>query len=171
VSGTAAGNAVYQYRFAKTAIEVTAPMRLTAYRAASGIGSGVQLMLTLRSGQTITTAVDSIDGSFERLVAYIPQSFAGDVIDGLSVYLSTPEAGAFSAIIDDLLIEEYAQQDTGIDPLPLQETAGAYKFLRNGILFIVRDGNIMNVLGQPVKYPPNKNSGPARPLSGVPNGR
>ncbi len=151
VSGTAAGNAVYQYRFAKTAIEVTAPMRLTAYRAASGIGSAVQIMLTLRSGQTITTAVDSIDGSFERLVAYIPQSLAGDVIDGLSVWISTPEAGAFSAIIDDLLIEEYAQQDTGIDPLPLQETAGAYKFLRNGQLFIVRDGNIINVLGQPVK--------------------
>ena len=84
-------------------------------------------------------------------MAYIPQSLAGDYIDGLSVCLSTPEAGAFSAIIDDLLIEEYAQQDTGIDPLPLQGTVGAYKFLRNGILFIVRDGNIINVLGQPVK--------------------
>ena len=115
VRGSAAASAHYQYRFAKTRIEVTRPMRLTAFRAAAGIGENIQIMLTMRSGQTITTSVDSVDGSFSRLVAYIPLSFAGDCIDAVSVVLTTTETGAFSATIDDILIEEWDGTNTAID--------------------------------------------------------
>lgn len=115
VRGSAAASAHYQYRFAKTRIEVTRPMRLTAFRAAAGIGENIQIMLTMRSGQTITTSVDSVDGSFSRLVAYIPLSLAGDCIDAVSVVLTTTETGAFSATIDDILIEEWDGTNTAID--------------------------------------------------------
>ena len=115
VRGSAAASAHYQYRFAKTRIEVTRPMRLTAFRAAAGIGENIQIMLSMRSGQTITTSVDSVDGSFSRLVAYIPLSFAGDCIDAVSVVLTTTETGAFSATIDDILIEEWDGTNTAID--------------------------------------------------------
>ena len=115
VSGTASANAVWQYRFAKTNIEVTKPMRLTAYRAASGMGENVQIMLTMRSGQTIVSHFDAVDGAFSRLVATIPQTFAGDYIDAISIYLTTSEAGSFSAMIDDILIEEGETQDTAIE--------------------------------------------------------
>ena len=115
VRGSAAASAHYQYRFAKTRIEVTRPMRLTAFRAAAGIGENIQIMLSMRSGRTITTSVDSVDGSFSRLVAYIPLSFAGDCIDAVSVVLTTTETGAFSATIDDILIEEWDGTNTAID--------------------------------------------------------
>ena len=150
VSGTASGNAAYQYRFAKTSIEVTRPMRLTAFRAADGIGQAVRIMLTMRSGQTITAEVDSVDGGFERIAAYIPQAYAGDCIDGLSVVLNTSGTGAFSAVIDDILIEEWDRQQTGIDQLPLQGAVGA-KILRNGQLFIIRNSRIYDAQGQLVK--------------------
>ena len=115
VRGSAAASAHYQYPFAKTRIEVTRSMRLTAFRAAAGIGENIQIMLSMRSGQTITTSVDSVDGSFSRLVAYIPLSFAGDCIDAVSVVLTTTETGAFSATIDDILIEEWDGTNTAID--------------------------------------------------------
>lgn len=115
VSGSASGNAVYQYQFSKTRIEVTKPMRLTAFRTASGAGKDIQITLSMHSGKTITTAVDSVDGAFSRLVAYIPQTFVGDYIDAISVSLSTTQTGSFSAVIDDILIEEWASQETGID--------------------------------------------------------
>ena len=114
VSGVAAGNSVWQYRFSKTNIKVTGPMRLTAYRASSGIGNTVQIMLSMRSGQTITTHVDSEDGEFSRLAAYIPQTFTGDYIDAISIYLNTTESGAFQATFDDILIEEWDKQNTAI---------------------------------------------------------
>ena len=115
VSGYASANAVWQYRFAKTNIEVTKPMRLTAYRAANGVGTKVQIMLSMRSGQNIITDFDSVDGSFTRLAAYIPQTLVGDNIDAISVYLNTNEAGSFSAKIDDILIEEWEAQETAIE--------------------------------------------------------
>lgn len=115
VSGSASGNAVYQYRFSKTCIEVTKPMRLTAFRSANGIGEDIQIMLTMRSGQTITTHIDSMDGSFSRLVAYIPLSFVGDCIDAVSVSLNTTQTGTFSAAFDDILIEEWEKQNTAIE--------------------------------------------------------
>ena len=90
-------------------------MRLTAFRTASGAGKDIQIMLSMRSGKTITTTIDSIDGSFAQLVAYIPQSFVGDYIDAISVSLNTTQTGSFSAVIDDILIEEWATQATGIE--------------------------------------------------------
>ena len=115
VSGTASANAVWQYRFSKTNIEVTKPMRLTAYRAASGMGENVQIMLSMRSGQNFVSHLDAVEGSFSRLVADIPQSFVGDHIDAISIYLNTGEEGAFSAMIDDILIEEWDAEDTAIE--------------------------------------------------------
>lgn len=115
VSGTASANAVWQYRFSKTNIEVTKPMRLTAYRAASGMGENVQIMLSMRSGQNFVSHFDAVDGAFSRLVADIPQTFVGDWIEAISVYLNTSEAGAFSTVIDDILIEEGDAQDTAIE--------------------------------------------------------
>ena len=88
---------------------------LCPLRAAAGIGENIQIMLSMRSGQTITTSVDSVDGSFSRLVAYIPLSFAGDCIDAVSVVLTTTETGAFSATIDDILIEEWDGTNTAIN--------------------------------------------------------
>ena len=115
VSGTASSDALYQYRIAKTRIEVTRPMRLTAFRASSGIGNSVQIMLSMRSGKTVTTNIDSQEGAFSKLVAYIPQSFLGDYIDAVSVSLSTSETGSFSAVFDDILIEECDMPDTAIE--------------------------------------------------------
>jgi hypothetical protein len=106
---------VYQYRFSKTRIEVTKPMRLTAFRTASGAGKDIQIMLSMHSGKTITTTIDSVDGAFSRLIVYIPQTFVGDYIDAISVSLNTNQTGSFSAVIDDILIEEWATQETGIE--------------------------------------------------------
>ena len=69
----------------------------------------------MRSGKTITTTIDSVDGELLRLVAYIPKTFVGDYIDAISVSLSTTQTGSFSAVIDDILIEEWASQETGIE--------------------------------------------------------
>ena len=126
VSGSASANGIYQYRFAKTNIEVTKPMHLTAFRAASGVGEKVQIMITMRSGQTLITDVDSVDGAFSRLAAYIPLSFVGDCIDAISVYLHTHEAGSFSAVLDDVLIEEWEAQDTAIENL--ETTSGTKRY-------------------------------------------
>lgn len=128
VSGTASANAVWQYRFSKTNIEVTKPMRLTAYRAASGIGENVQIMITMRSGQSIVSHFDAVEGAFSRLVADIPQSFVGDWIEAISVYLTTSEAGAFSAVIDDILIEEGDAQDTAIEDVASTLDANALRY-------------------------------------------
>ena len=90
-------------------------MRLTAYRAASGMGENVQIMLSMRSGQNFVSHFDAVEGAFSRLVADIPQTFVGDWIEAISVYLNTSEAGSFSAMIDDILIEEWDAQDTSIE--------------------------------------------------------
>ena len=128
VSGSASSDAVYQYRIARTRIEVTRPMRLTAFRAASGMGNAVRITLSMRSGQTISTNVDSSDGAFSKLVAYIPQSFVGDCIDAVSVSLSTSETGSFSAIFDDILIEECDIPDTAIEHTGSPSDSSAVRF-------------------------------------------
>ena len=150
VSGSAETDAVYQYRLAKTSIPVTMPMRLTAYRQANGVGKGVQIMLTMHSGMTITTSTDSIDGAFERLVAYIPASFAGDRIEAVSVTLNTTETGTFSAFFDDLLIEEY---DTPMTAIEHTGTTDCNKTARFDLLGRPVTGNYRGIVVTPAgKY-------------------
>lgn len=90
-------------------------------------------------------------------LATVPQSINANVFDGVAIskctlYVPQGCKSAYEAapVWKDFIIKEMARPE-GIDNINHKSEIINHKFIKDGLLFIERDGKIINVLGQPVR--------------------
>ena len=90
-------------------------------------------------------------------LATVPQSINANVFDGVDIskctlYVPQGCKAAYEAapVWKDFIIKEMARPE-GIDNINHKSETINHKFIKDGLLFIERNGKIINVLGQPVR--------------------
>ena len=90
-------------------------------------------------------------------LATVPQSINANVFDGVEIskctlYVPQGCKAAYEAapVWKDFIIKEMARPE-GIDNINHKSETINHKFIKDGLLFIERNGKIINVLGQPVR--------------------
>ena len=90
-------------------------------------------------------------------LATVPQSINANVFDGVDIskctlYVPKGSKAAYEAapVWKDFIIKEMARPE-GIDNINHKSETINHKFIKDGLLFIERNGKIINVLGQPVR--------------------
>lgn len=145
----AAANASALYRIAATSVAVTEPLRLTAY-----VQGDVQLQLVFASGKTLATATDSV-GNWSRVSAVVPAAMTGDSVTGIALIATSADRGAYTAYVDDILLQTCTGDCNNISSAVLhtEETAGLQttKLLRNAQLVIKRGDTMYDLLGRVVQ--------------------
>ena len=90
-------------------------------------------------------------------LATVPQSINANVFYGVDIskctlYVPQGCKAAYEAapVWKDFIIKEMARPE-GIDNINHKSETINHKFIKDGLLFIERNGKIINVLGQPVR--------------------
>ena len=110
--------------------------------------------MVFASGKTLATATDSV-GNWSRVSAVVPAAMTGDSVTGIALIATSTDRGAYTAYVDDILLQTCTGDCNNISSAVLhtEETAGLQttKLLRNAQLVIKRGDTMYDLLGRVVQ--------------------